>query len=156
MIGTEFRVVVYSAEWFGTELKVFAYNFVPGNGIPSCFLFRGMVQRNSKRLLLILFHGSEFRAFFSSAEWFGTEFREFSVPWNSRNSAGPMVPKPNGSWQRCGNYRCLNSATTPDKYPLPNLQDLSNFLHVSTIFSKIDLEKGYCGDSKLQHPKPCY
>ena len=25
----------------------------------------------------------------------------------------------------------------------PNLQDLSNFLHGSTIFSKIDLEKGY-------------
>jgi hypothetical protein len=54
-----------------------------------------------------------------------------------------MVPKPNGSWQPCGDYRRLNSATTPDKNPLPNLQDLSNFLHGSTIFSKIDLEKGY-------------
>jgi hypothetical protein len=54
-----------------------------------------------------------------------------------------MVPKPNGSWRPCGDYRRLNAATTPDKYPLPNLQDLSNFLHGSTIFSKIDLEKGY-------------
>jgi hypothetical protein len=54
-----------------------------------------------------------------------------------------MVPKPNGSWRPCGDYRRLNSATTPDKYPLPNLQDLSNFLHGSPIFSKIDLEKGY-------------
>ncbi len=39
-------------------------------------------------LLLILFHSTEFRAFFSSAERFGTEFREFSVSRNSRNSAG--------------------------------------------------------------------
>ncbi len=54
-----------------------------------------------------------------------------------------MVPKPNGSWRPCGDYRRLNAATTPDKYPLPNLQDLSNFLHGFTIFSKIDLEKGY-------------
>jgi hypothetical protein len=54
-----------------------------------------------------------------------------------------MVPKPNGSWRPCGDYRRLSAATTPDKYPLPNFQDLSNFLHGSTIFSKIDLEKGY-------------
>ncbi len=45
-------------------------------------------ERNSERLLLILFHGTEFWAFFSSEERFGTEFREFSVPWNRRNSAG--------------------------------------------------------------------
>ena len=42
-----------------------------------------------------------------------------------------------------GTEHRLNAATTPDKYPLPNLQDLNNFLHGSTIFSKIDLEKGY-------------
>jgi hypothetical protein len=54
-----------------------------------------------------------------------------------------MVPKPNGSWRPCGDYCRLNAATTPGKYPLPNLQDLSNFLHGLTIFSKIDLEKGY-------------
>jgi hypothetical protein len=41
--GTEFRVVS-SAQWFGTEFQVFAYIFVPWNGIPSCFLFRGKVQ----------------------------------------------------------------------------------------------------------------
>jgi hypothetical protein len=51
-------------------------------------LLRNGSERNSEGLLLILFHGTEFRAFFSSAGWFGTEFREFSVPRNSRNSAG--------------------------------------------------------------------
>ncbi len=43
----------------------------------------------------------------------------------------------------CGDYRCLNLVTTLDKYPLPNMQDLSNSLHGCTVFSKIDLVKGY-------------
>jgi hypothetical protein len=54
-----------------------------------------------------------------------------------------MVPKPDGSWRPCGDYRRLNNVTTPDKYPLPNLQDLSTFLHGSKIFTKLDLSKGY-------------
>jgi hypothetical protein len=33
--------------------------------------------------------------------------------------------------------------TTPEKYPLPNMQDLSNGLHGSTIFSQSDLVKDY-------------
>ncbi len=54
-----------------------------------------------------------------------------------------MVPKKDGSWWPCGGYCRLNLVTTPDKYPLPNMQDLSNGLHGCTIFSKIDLVKGY-------------
>ncbi len=54
-----------------------------------------------------------------------------------------MVPKSNGTWRPCGDYCRLNAVTVPDKYPLPNLQDLSSHLHGSTIFSKLDLEKGY-------------
>ncbi len=54
-----------------------------------------------------------------------------------------MVPKPNGTWRPCGDYCRLNAVTVPDKYPLPNPQDLSAHLHGSTIFSKLDLEKGY-------------
>ncbi len=45
-------------------------------------------ELNSEGLLLFLFHCTEFQAFFSSKEWFGTEFREFSVLRNSLNSAG--------------------------------------------------------------------
>ncbi len=79
--------------------------FVARKGIPSCVLFRGMVrngipriciyfgtrERNSElcslpqksseenygSLLLFLFHGTEFRVIFSSAERLGTEFRDF-------------------------------------------------------------------------------
>jgi hypothetical protein len=39
-------------------------------------LLRNGSDRNSESLLHFLFHGSEFCAFFSSAEWFGTEVRE--------------------------------------------------------------------------------
>jgi hypothetical protein len=66
--------------------------------------------------------------------------RRSTSPW-----ASPLhiVPKKDGSWRPCGDYRCLNLVTTPDKYPLPNMQDLSNSLHDCTVFSKIDLVKGY-------------
>jgi cleavage and polyadenylation specificity factor subunit 1 len=53
-----------------------------------------------------------------------------------------MVPKLNGSWRPCSDYCLLNAATISNKYPLPNLQDLSVHLHGTTILSKLDLEKG--------------
>jgi len=54
-----------------------------------------------------------------------------------------MVPKADGSWRPCGDYRRLNLATTHDKYPLPSVQDLSSRLHGCKFFSCIDLVKGY-------------
>ncbi len=39
--------------------------------------------------------------------------------------------------------RRLNLVTMPDSYPLPNIQDLSARLHGCSIFSKLDLRKGY-------------
>ncbi len=54
-----------------------------------------------------------------------------------------MVPKKDRPWRPCGDYCHLNLVTTQDKYPLPNMQDLSNGLHSCNIFSKIDLVKGY-------------
>ena len=37
----------------------------------------------------------------------------------------------------------LNNITTLDRYPLPNMQDLSGKLAGWTIFSRLDLVKGY-------------
>jgi hypothetical protein len=54
-----------------------------------------------------------------------------------------MVPKKDGSWRPCGDYRRLNTATVPDRYPLPSIQDLSSKLHGCKFFSVIDLVKGY-------------
>jgi Reverse transcriptase (RNA-dependent DNA polymerase) len=54
-----------------------------------------------------------------------------------------MVLKKDGTWRPCGDYCLLNEATVPDQYPLPNIADLSTKLAVCTVFSKIDLKKGY-------------
>jgi cleavage and polyadenylation specificity factor subunit 1 len=54
-----------------------------------------------------------------------------------------MVPKPDGSFRPCGDYRRLNTITEDDQYPLPSIQDFTANLAGCTIFSKIDLVKGY-------------
>ena len=54
-----------------------------------------------------------------------------------------MVTKPRGGWQSCSDYCRLNQINTPDRYLLPNMQDLANHLHGATVFSKLDLVKGY-------------
>jgi hypothetical protein len=54
-----------------------------------------------------------------------------------------MVPKKDGSWRPCGDYRQLNAATVPDLYPVPNIADMSAKLAGCSVFSKLDLRKGY-------------
>ena len=54
-----------------------------------------------------------------------------------------MVPKADGSWRPCGDYHSLNNATTINRYPLPNISEFSARLAGCTIFSKLDLVKGY-------------
>ena len=54
-----------------------------------------------------------------------------------------VTTKPNGGWRVCGDYRRLNNLTTDDRYPVRSLQDFTAELHGKTIFSKVDLMKGY-------------
>jgi hypothetical protein len=66
--------------------------------------------------------------------------RRSNSPWSSPLH---MVPKADGSWRPCGDYRRLNTVTSPDRYPLPSMLDLSAKLHGCKFFSCVDLVKGY-------------
>ena len=54
-----------------------------------------------------------------------------------------IVPKKDGTLRPVGDYRRLNMATQVDRYPLPHIHDFTSMLHNKTIFSKLDLVKGY-------------
>ena len=62
-------------------------------------------------------------------------------PWSSPLH---LVPKKElNEFRPCGDYRILNSITTPDKYPVPHLRSITMSLHDKHVFSKLDLQRAY-------------
>lgn len=61
------------------------------------------------------------------------------------NWASPlhMVPKPNGEWRPCGDYKRLNDRTVHDNYPVPHIEDFAQRLAGTSVFSTLDLVKAY-------------
>ncbi|BHF72618.1 hypothetical protein SprV_0401568600 [Sparganum proliferum] len=67
--------------------------------------------------------------------------RPSESPWTSPLH---MVPKATSDDCRpCGDYRALNNATIPDRYPVPHLQDFAGALFGKSVFSKIDLVRAF-------------
>ena len=66
--------------------------------------------------------------------------RPSSSPWASPLH---MELKKDNSWRPCGDYRRLNAATVPDKYPTAHIHDCTNNLYGKKIFSALDLHKAF-------------
>ena len=54
-----------------------------------------------------------------------------------------VVPKADGGWRPCGDYRRLNVVTKDDRYPLPHIHSFSENTSGAVVFSVLDLIRGY-------------
>nr|GEV61660.1 retrotransposon-related protein [Tanacetum cinerariifolium] len=71
---------------------------------------------------------------------------ESSVIRHSQSSLSShvvMVKKKDSSWRIFIDYWQLNKQTMKGKFPIPLIEELIDELHVSVVFSKLDLKSGY-------------
>jgi hypothetical protein len=54
-----------------------------------------------------------------------------------------MVPKPNGKWRFCVDYRKLNAVTRKDSYPITRIDDALSALSGNRFFSSLDLPDSF-------------
>ena len=80
----------------------------------------------------------------AKAEFLQLEKEEIVQRSNS-DWASPLhkVQKSDGSWQPCGDFRCLNLISEADCYPLLNMADITSSLAGAKVFSKLNLKKSY-------------
>ena len=54
-----------------------------------------------------------------------------------------MLPKLDGSWSMCPDYRDLNNVAIKNKFPILVVDELLDELHGEVVFTKLDLCSGY-------------
>ena len=54
-----------------------------------------------------------------------------------------LVPKPDGSYRFCTDFRALNDATVTEVFPLPSVRECLDSLQGSCLFTTLDLYSGY-------------
>ncbi|GBG76581.1 hypothetical protein CBR_g22461 [Chara braunii] len=72
----------------------------------------------------------------TSKGWIRPNTSEFGAPVL-------FVPKGNGEFRMCIDYRGLNKITRKSTEPLPRIDDLLDMVQGCTVFSKVDLKSGY-------------
>ena len=65
-----------------------------------------------------------------------------------------MVPKKDGSWRMCVDFRPLNAIATCSQYPLPRINDILQNLQGAKYFSALDLAKGFHQIPLAEESKP--
>ena len=54
-----------------------------------------------------------------------------------------LVPKPDGSYRFCPDFRQINAVTKSDSYPIPRVDNCIDQIGHTQYISKLDLLKGY-------------
>ena len=66
--------------------------------------------------------------------------RPSSSPWGAPVL---LVPKKDGTWRFCVDFRNLNAVTVRDSFPLPRIDDLLHKVGQAKVFSKMDMQSGF-------------
>lgn len=103
-------------------------DLVPGSLLPNASLYRRFVLENEEicRQIQDLIDKGHIRP---SSSPFGSPII--------------LVPKKDGTWRMCIDYRALNKILVKNIYPLPRIDDLLDHLKDSKFFTKLDLKSRY-------------